>query len=86
MGNLDKLNEVKMSNGKLVKDNLITLIAKIGEKITIKELIFLIIEWFKFYYVHSAIEKNIGKIVSIVKLEGATKGKMMKLEPKLQCI
>ena len=28
-----------------------------------------------FFYVHSAIEKNIGKIISIVKLEGIEKGK-----------
>ena len=40
-GDLSKLNETKMSNGILVKDNLVSLIAKIGEKITIEELIFL---------------------------------------------
>ena len=33
---LDKLNKTKMSNGILVKDNLVSLIAKIGEKITIR--------------------------------------------------
>ena len=33
---LDKLNKTKMSNGILVKDNLVNLIAKIGEKITIR--------------------------------------------------
>ena len=36
MGNLDKLNNTKMNNGTLVKDNLVALIAKIGEKITIR--------------------------------------------------
>ena len=35
-GNLDKINETKMSNGNLVKDNLVNLIAKIGKKITIR--------------------------------------------------
>jgi len=35
-GNLDKLNDTKMGNGILVKDNLVNLIAKIGEKITIR--------------------------------------------------
>ena len=35
-GNLDKLNDSKMNNGISVKDNLVTLIAKIGEKITIR--------------------------------------------------
>ena len=36
--NIDKLNQTKMSNGKAVKDNLVDLIAKIGEKITIGKL------------------------------------------------
>ena len=35
-GNLENLNNSKMSNGNLVKDNLVNLIAKIGEKITIR--------------------------------------------------
>ena len=35
-GDLDKLNNSTMSDGKLVKDNLVNLIAKIGEKITIR--------------------------------------------------
>ena len=35
-GNIDKLNNSKMANGQLVKDNLISLISKIGEKITIR--------------------------------------------------
>ena len=39
-GNLDKLNESKMANGNLVKDNLVNLIAKIGEKITIRRVKF----------------------------------------------
>ena len=28
-----------------------------------------------FFYVHSAIEKGIGKIISVVKLDGISKGK-----------
>ena len=39
-GNLDKLKESKMDNGNLVKDNLVNLIAKIGEKITIRRVNF----------------------------------------------
>ena len=35
-GNLEKLNDSKMKNNILVKDNLVNLIAKIGEKITIR--------------------------------------------------
>jgi elongation factor Ts len=75
-GNLVKLNESKMADGLLVKDNLVSLIAKIGEKITIRRT-----DYFdknngdNFFYVHSAIEKGIGKIVSLVKLSGIIKGK-----------
>ena len=75
MGNLEKLSEQKMKNGILVKDNLVNLIAKIGEKITIRRSSFFDNkQGLNFFYVHSATEKNIGKIVSIVKLVGLIKG------------
>ena len=75
-GNLDKLNNSKMKTGQLVKDSLVTLIAKIGEKITIRRSNFFDNKkGNNFYYVHSALEKNIGKIISIVKLDGITKDK-----------
>ena len=75
-GNLNKLNDLKMSNGNLVKDNLVNLIAKIGEKITIRRAKFFdSISGSNFLYVHSAIEKNIGKIISVVKLDGIVAGK-----------
>ncbi len=73
---LDKLNNTKMKNGILVKDNLVNLIAKIGEKITIRRAKFFDnSNGVNFSYVHSAIEEGIGKIISIVKLEGISKGK-----------
>jgi elongation factor Ts len=75
-GNLEKLNETKMANNILVKDNLVSLISKIGEKITIRRTDFFDDKEGKnFYYVHSAIEKDIGKIISIVKLDGILEGK-----------
>jgi len=75
-GNLEKLNESKMKNGSLVKDNLVSLIAKIGEKITIRRAIFLDKKsGSNFFYVHSAIEKNIGKIIAAVNIDGITIGK-----------
>jgi Translation elongation factor Ts len=53
-----------------------SLIAKIGEKITIRRVNFFDNnKGSNFFYVHSAIEKNIGKIISIVKLDGIVKGK-----------
>ncbi len=75
-GDLDKINNFKMNNNVLVKDNLVNLIAKIGEKITIRRA-----DYFdntkgtNFSYVHSAMEKGIGKIISIVKIEGIEAGK-----------
>ncbi len=75
-GNMEKLNDQKMKNGLLVKDNLVNLIAKIGEKITIRRANFFDKKkGINFLYVHSAIEKNIGKIISVVKLDGIVKGK-----------
>ena len=73
-GNLQKLNNTNMKNGLLVKDNLVSLIAKIGEKITIRRCDYFNTEKGEnFFYVHSAIDKNIGKIISIVKVEGLAK-------------
>ena len=65
-----------MKNGLLVKDNLINFIAKIGEKITIRRANFFDNKvGLNFYYVHSAVEKNIGKIISVVKVDGIEKSK-----------
>tara|TARA_B100001248_G_scaffold153763_1_gene115661 strand:- start:9081 stop:9947 length:867 start_codon:yes stop_codon:yes gene_type:complete len=75
-GDLDKLNNTKMKNGILVKENLVNLISKIGEKITIRRSIYFDnSNGMNFSYVHSAMEKGIGKIISVVKLSGITKGK-----------
>ena len=83
-GDLNKLNESKMKNGILVKDALVSLIAKIGEKITIRRVNFFTNEnGHNSYYVHSAIEKNIGKIISVVKLDGIIKGKNEDIGPKI---
>ena len=72
---LNKINNSKMANGILVKDNLVNLIAKIGEKITIRRAdYFDNLDGKNFFYVHSAIEDGIGKIISIVKLDGVSKG------------
>ena len=75
-GDLNKLNNSKMNNDVVVKDNLVNLIAKIGEKITIRRANFFDNKnGSNFFYVHSAVEKNVGKIISIVKVDGITKGK-----------
>ena len=74
-GDLKKINDSKMANGLIVKDNLLTLIAKIGEKITIRRAIFFDnSKGSNFFYIHSATQKGIGKIISIVKIDGISKG------------
>ena len=83
-GNLEKLNDSKMKNNILVKDNLVNLIAKIGEKITIRRSFFFDNnKGVNFFYVHSSLEKNIGKIVSIVKLDNIIKGKNDEIGSKI---
>ncbi len=75
-GDLKKLNETKMNNGIFVKDNLVSLIAKIGEKISIRRANFFDnLNGTNFFYVHSALDKGIGKIISVVKLDGIDKNK-----------
>ncbi len=81
---IKKLDVAKMKNGILVKDNLVNLIAKIGEKITIRRTEFFDnIEGVNFSYVHSALDKGIGKIVSIVKLDGIIKDKNTEIGTKV---
>ena len=83
-GDLEKLNNTKMNDGNLVKDNLVSLIAKIGEKITIRRTNFFDNKnGFNFFYVHSAVEKNIGKIISVVQLDGIVSGKNEDLGSKV---
>ena len=67
---LDKVNKTKMTNGKTVEDNLVALIAKIGEKITIGKVKTLNFSSSKnFTYQHSVIKDNVSKLAVIVSLE-----------------
>ena len=69
LGDIEKIKLSKMDNGKSVDDNLISLISKIGEKITIRRSKFFDNNGGKnYYYIHSALDKNAGKIVSVVKI------------------
>ena len=71
-----ELKKSKMKNGNTVEDNLVALIAKIGEKITIRRANFFDnSNGMNFSYVHSSIEPGVGKIICIVKIDGITKGK-----------
>jgi elongation factor Ts len=69
-GNMEKILTSTMSNQKNVEDNLVAIILKIGEKITLRRSDYLESEKFiNFSYTHSPIKKNIGKIGVLLSLE-----------------
>ena len=75
---LEKLDKLKMKDGKTVNENLVALIAKIGEKITIGRA--KTIEnknSTTFSYQHSIIKDNVSKLGVIVSLESKEKSDMM---------
>ena len=68
--NLSKLNKSNMGNNKTVEDNLVSLIAKMGEKITIGR-----VKTFNhtgsknFNYLHTVVKDNLSKLAVVVSLE-----------------
>ena len=67
---LDDLKSSKMKNGDTVEDNVVSLIAKIGEKITIGKA--KTIEnsgTVNNHYLHTVVKDNISKLAVIVSLE-----------------
>ena len=76
LGKMDNILVSKMKNEKDVKDNLVALISKIGEKISIRRSDFIGSDNFaNFSYTHSAIKKNLGKIGVLLSLETKIKSK-----------
>ena len=72
--NLEELNKSKMSNSKTVEENLVSLIAKIGEKITIGKLQTIENKNSQnFIYQHSVIKDNVSKLGVIVSIETTKK-------------
>ena len=67
---LEKLNKSTMNNGKTVEDNLVALIAKMGEKITIGRVkTFNHPGTMNFNYLHTVVEDNLSKLAVVVSLE-----------------
>jgi len=67
---LNKLNKSNMSNGKTVEDNLVSLIAKMGEKITVgKAKTFNQSGAKNFNYLHTVVKDNLSKLSVIASLE-----------------
>ena len=79
--NSGKVNDIlvtKMENKKNVKDNLVSIISKIGEKISLRRSDCVESDKFmNFSYMHSTVKKNLGKIGVLLSLE--TKIKKEKL-------
>ena len=68
--NLEKLNKSKMNSGQTVEESLVSLIAKMGEKITIGRVKTFNNSGSKnFNYLHTVVKDNLSKIAVIVSLE-----------------
>ena len=68
--NLDELKKAKMSDGNTVEDNLVALIAKIGEKITIGKTKTISNSTSKnYHYLHTVVKDNLAKLAVVVSLE-----------------
>jgi len=68
--NLEDLKSSKMKNGETVEDNVVSLIAKIGEKITIgKAKTIENVGTVNNHYLHTVVKDNISKLAVIVSLE-----------------
>ena len=80
--NLSRVNKAHMKNNLSVEINLVDLIAKMGEKITIRRSVFFDNSNGKnSFYIHGSLEGKIGKIISIVKTS-----KESDAGKKLQCM
>ena len=65
-----KIKKSKMKNGQTVDDNLVALIAKIGEKITIgKAKTIQNHGWLNNHYLHTVVKDNLAKLAVMVSLE-----------------
>ena len=69
-GKIENILKSKMKNKKNVEDNLVDLVSKIGEKITLRRSAFLGDDKLvNFSYTHSAIKKNVGKLGVLLSIE-----------------
>ena len=74
LSDVEKLNKSKMGNGKNVEENLVALIAKIGEKITFGKMFTIENQnSLIFTYQHSVIKDNVSKLGVILSLDSSVK-------------
>ena len=82
-GDLVKTQKTLMKNKKSVDESLVNLISKIGEKITIRRSKFFDNKGKNFTYVHNSLENNVGKVLSIVKLDSRDTENIKNIGPKI---
>ena len=71
---IEKLNKSTMNNSKSVEENLVSMIAKIGEKITLGKAKTLKHENSKnYFYLHTVVKDNLSKLAVIVSLSTSEK-------------
>ena len=69
-GKMEDILNSTMTNKKNVKDNLVDLISKIGEKITLRRSAFIGKDKsINFSYTHSSLKKNVGKLGVLLSIE-----------------
>ena len=77
--NIEDLKSSKMTNGETVENNIVSLIAKIGEKITIgKTKTIKNTGSLNNHYLHSVVKDNIAKLAVVVSLETSDKSDAVK--------
>ena len=77
--NIDELKKAQMKNGTSVEDNLVALIAKIGEKITIgKTRTISNSSSVNYQYLHTVVKDNLAKLAVVVSLETKNNSEVVK--------
>ena len=69
-GKIENILNAKMKNKKIVKESLVDLISRIGEKINFRRSVFVdSAKSINFSYMHSSLKKNVGKLGVLLTLE-----------------
>ena len=77
--NINELKKIKMKNGISVDENLVALIAKIGEKITIgKTKTISNTSAINYQYLHTVVKDNLAKLAVVVSLETQNNSEVVK--------
>ena len=84
---IDKLNKSIMMNKKTVEENLVSMIAKIGEKITLGRVKTIKNENSKnYFYLHTVIKDNLSKLAVVSSISSSEKNEKIDLFGKQLCM